>query len=88
MGRLLFWVGETTGAARQWARPSLDLSTGGWVPSAGADLYACVDEATVSDVDYIQSSTDPALDACTLQLEAVSAPVTGTITLHLRGAFV
>lgn len=36
-------------------RPGSDISVSGWTPSTGTDLYACIDETTASDGDFIIS---------------------------------
>lgn len=36
-------------------RPASDVSAGGWTPSTGTDLFACIDEISSSDVDFIAS---------------------------------
>ena len=35
--------------------PGSDISVAGWTPSTGTDLFACVDETTYNDTDYITS---------------------------------
>jgi hypothetical protein len=59
----------------QFLRPASDVSDGAWVPSAGADLFATIDESSASDADYdytesaspftvgLSSGTDPASSA-------------------------
>lgn len=36
-------------------RPGSDIAVSGWTPSTGTDLFACIDETTASDADYITS---------------------------------
>lgn len=60
----------------QYARPSADVSDGGWTPSTGADLYAVIDEASRDDGDYIQSATNPSNDTCTIKLAPITLPGT------------
>lgn len=60
----------------QYARPSADVSDGGWTPSTGADLYAVIDEAARDDGDYIQSATNPSNDTCTIKLATITLPGT------------
>jgi hypothetical protein len=91
MGRLLFWEfgwEGSTGETRQYARPSADVSAGGWTPSTGTDLYAMLDEAIADDVDYIVSSTAPVADTCVLTLSGIAVPQAGTVTIRIRGRFV
>jgi hypothetical protein len=85
--RLLFQGFESTGAARQYARPSADVSAGGWTASAGSDLYAMVDEVTADDLAYITSASTPSFDTAVLSLSAMSPPIAGTITMRVRGRF-
>lgn len=44
-------------APQQVLAPVSDIADGAWTPSTGTDLYACVDEATYSDADYIAATT-------------------------------
>ncbi len=39
-----------------FARPSSDVVDGAFVPSTGGDLYACIDETSPSDADYIAAT--------------------------------
>lgn len=55
----------------QLLAPVSDLSAGAWLPSAGGDLYAMLDEASADDADYIY--TDSA-SACTIALAAGTDP--------------
>ncbi len=48
------WVSESV-ATSPIARPSTDLTTTGWTASTGTDLFACIDEVTYDDADYIIS---------------------------------
>lgn len=84
----------------QYARPSADVSDGGWTPSTGSDLYAVLDEAARDDGDYIQSANNPSSDTCTIKLATITLPgtnegfqlqwaagatgATGTVTGSLR----
>ena len=44
-------------------RPTADTAEADWTPSAGADHYAVVDEATINgDTDYVSAATPGALD--------------------------
>ena len=52
------------------ARPSSDVSAGGWKPSAGANLYGMINEV-VPDIAYISTST---LTTCEITLNATTAP--------------
>lgn len=62
----------------QFARPNADISNpGSWSPSTGATLYGCIDEASRSDTDYIQSYGGVNYD-CVIGLGAVSDPGVGT----------
>lgn len=57
----------------RYAFPVADLSQGGWTPSAGADLYAMLDEQPASDADYISATTNT---VCVLRLAPVVDPQT------------
>ena len=52
------------------ARPSSDVSVGGWLPSIGAKLYSVINEV-VPDSAYIYTST---LTTCEITLNATTAP--------------
>jgi hypothetical protein len=69
---------------QQIARPDSDITPGGWTPSSGSDLYAMVDEAVVSDADYILSNTGGAADAATLGLSDIGTPIAGDVSLKVR----
>lgn len=62
-------------AAVQTAYPSADSAAGSWLPSAGVDLYACVDEVSASDTDYIYTG---AATTCGLTLQSLTDPVSST----------
>lgn len=70
-------------AAVQYARPSADVTDGGWTNEVGSatDLYASLDEATASDADYIQSSVNPSSDVAEVALSDVADP--GVHTGHI-----
>lgn len=65
-------------------RPGSDIAVSGWTPSTGTDLYACIDETTASDADYI-TSPDVGTTPATFGLTA-SVPA-GTWAVNLRGQF-
>jgi len=44
---------STLGGGGTYFRPASDVSGAGWTPSAGTDLYACIDESTANEADYI-----------------------------------
>ena len=67
----------------QYARPSLDVSGGGWAPSSGVDLAPMLDETTPNDTDLIASSADPS-DTCEIRLQGANRPLSGTCYLRLR----
>lgn len=61
-----YWQDNTAGATLGLiARPTADVSDGAWTPSAGADLFAAIDEASASDADYISTAIE---SSCTLAL--------------------
>ena len=55
-----------------------DVSDGSWTPSAGVDLYACIDEPVAMDTDYIQSSNNPSNDECRMSITDAMDPGVGT----------
>lgn len=59
----------------QYARPTSDVSAGGWTASSGTDLFAMIDEAVVDDADYITSST---ASICEVALGSMSDPALST----------
>ena len=64
------------------ARPNSDSIDGSWLPSTGADLYSCIDEADFNDVDYI-FVRDTGND-CTVLLSSVTLGGVGTYTIRYR----
>lgn len=46
-----WWIGTTV--------PASDAAAGGFSPSVGVDLYACVDDGFSTAPDYIESTTNP-----------------------------
>lgn len=68
----------------QFARPSSDVSTGGWT---SAPLWSKIDEASAGDSDYVSSALNPDRDTFECALSAVSVPQPGlphTLTVRLR----
>jgi len=57
------------------ARPVTDTTPGAWLPSAGIDLFAMVDEVVADDADYIYATT---ASTCKLALNAVTDPLTSS----------
>ena len=57
------------------ARPVTDTTPGAWLPSAGIDLFAMVDEVVANDADYIYATT---ASTCKLALNAVTDPLTSS----------
>lgn len=70
-------------AASPIARPTSDISAGGWTPSTGTELYPMLDELTPDDGDYIETST---ATTGTLGLSAPTFPGGPTQVLSARGA--
>lgn len=66
------WGSTATQRFVQLAVPTSDVSEGTWTPSAGADLYAVLDESAPSDADFI--STNTAADSCVVALGALGDP--------------
>jgi hypothetical protein len=76
--------GSAVAAALQATGPTADVADGGWTNQDDntTDLYTSLDEAVVSDTDYIQSSESPASpDIVQIRLGALGTPATRT--LHL-----
>lgn len=70
----------------QRAMPSADVIDGTWTPSAGADLFAVLDENPASDADYIQTNT--AADSCTVALASLTDPASSAghkVSYRLQG---
>jgi len=65
------------------ARPTSDVSAGGWTPSSGTELYPMLDELTPDDGDYIETST---ATTGTLGLSAPTYPGGPTQVLRVRAA--
>ena len=65
------------------ARPTSDISAGGWTPSTGTELYPMLDELTPDDGDYIETST---ATTGTLGLSTPTYPGGPTQILSARGA--
>lgn len=66
------------GSANNLLRPTSDISAGGWLPSAGSDLYAMISETVRSDADYIYTGTP---SVCEVRFTAGAATIAGTTTI-------
>ena len=66
----------------QLLRPISDINSA-WTCSTGSNRYACIDEETYSDSDYIYTSGTNDQE-CKLS-EPISSPEAGTGTLRFRG---
>ena len=64
-------------------QPSSDIIVADWVPSTGTDLFACIDETTYDDADYI---TSPDIETPTTMGLSSSVPI-GTYTLEFRSMY-
>ena len=73
---------DATFVADAGSRPNLDSIDGSWLPSTGADLYSCIDEADFNDADYI-FVRDTGND-CTVLLSSVTLGGVGTYTIRYR----
>jgi hypothetical protein len=82
--RLSLLAFDTT-AVPQYARPTFDVSAGTWTPSAGSDLWAMLDETSVSETDSISSSASGS-DECELRIRGANRPVSGLcyLRVHLK----
>lgn len=60
----------------QFARPSADASVGNWLDDGGGStsLFAAIDEASPSDVDYIESESAPASSPYACDLGTIEDP--------------
>lgn len=69
----------TFGIPSQVLEPVSDVLAGSWTPSSGTSLFGVIDEATVNDLDYIQSSASPVTaDECKVRLQGGTDPAIGT----------
>lgn len=63
----------------QFARPTTDITDGGWTTDTGGTaLAAAIDETVASDADYIQSSADPSGDIVRVKLGSLTDPASST----------
>lgn len=60
--------------------PTADVvgGAGNWTPSTGAALYECINEASYSDTDYIQSGANPTADVCKVKFTTLQTPSANT----------
>lgn len=60
----------------QFARPSADTTLGNFTDEGGGttDIFQSIDEATASDVDFIQSPTSPTSEVYVCALSSVTDP--------------
>ena len=66
-------------------RPDADSVDGNWTTeSAGADLWAAIDETSASDTDYIRSGTSPTNDICRVTLSNPSGTVDTASAVTVR----
>ena len=59
----------------QFARPTSDVSAGGWTASTGSDLFAMLDESSANDSDYI---TTTSASVCEVALGSLNDPAVST----------
>jgi len=67
-------IGNTT-VTVQYSRPTSDVTAGTWTASTGSDLFAMLDETTVSDTDYIVTT---GASTCEVALGSMSDPAVST----------
>ena len=67
-----------------YTHPSSDISITGWVPSTGTDLFACIDEASYDDADYITSPTVGTGSPATLGLSQSLAIGTWSVQVRVK----
>jgi len=69
----LFWSSNPP----QIVYPNGDVAGGAWLPSTGTDLYACIDETSASDTDYIYTTVPGAYQEFTFPNCGAVDPSTG-----------
>lgn len=57
-----------------FSRPVADISAGGWTPSIGSSLFACIDEVTEDDADYIKCTASGSIETAVLQISPPLPP--------------
>jgi hypothetical protein len=64
----------------QYARPDADTTPGNWTASSGSDLFDLIDDASVSNTDYITVTDDSmgTAEPITFSLSGVTDPAVGT----------
>lgn len=64
----------------QFARPDVDTAVGNWTASSGISLFDLINDAVVSDTDYITVTDDTVgtAEAITFSLSGVTDPAVGT----------
>ena len=75
------------GSDPRYSRPTSDDVVGAWTPSTGSTLFACIDESTYDDGDYIQVSTP---SVCRMALNPVTDPGTSNgqvFSLRAKSAY-
>lgn len=80
-----FTVTGSGSAPSQHARPYADVTMGFWTPSAGTDLFEMVNDITPTDSDYIYSDATPIKDTVEFALTSVDQPISGDVTIRVRG---
>lgn len=68
-------------------RPIADGQKGLWTPSAGNDLYACVDETSASDTDHISTEDSGGKSAWVHLKKKTNTPINSDYELDLRSEF-
>lgn len=67
---------------KRTAKPIADASAAAWTPSAGADLYAGIDEDVPDDSDYMASTAEE--NAVTFSLSPLTPAPDGTLRVRYR----
>lgn len=70
--------------------PASDIAFGGWLPSAGNDLFAMVNETPVNDATYIYSPPNPTTQQFEVKLSTILDPASsaghiGRLRLRANG---
>jgi hypothetical protein len=67
-----------------YIRPDADDTDGAWTSTA-THLYEVIDETSLSDADYIESSANPVNDLCKIRLSNPSVTPAMPFTVKYRG---
>ncbi len=77
------WVPSASTTMPTIGRPISDTTPGLWTPSTGTDLFACIDETTPSDTDYISVAS---ASMCEMAIDTTVFPGGATQVLSYRAS--